>query len=50
MGSAHKYHFSGKDQLPLQQLIHLFAVTVGCKPGLYHMDHVRKISLNFMML
>lgn len=31
MGSVHKRHLLGKDQLPLQQL---FAVTVGCKPGL----------------
>lgn len=50
MGSAHKYHFSGKNQLPLEQLIHLSAVAVGWKPGLYHMDHVRKIALNFEML
>lgn len=33
MGSVHKHHLLGKDQLPLQQLVHLFAVTVGCKPG-----------------
>lgn len=34
MGSVHKYYLLGKDQLNLQQLVHLFAVTVGCKPGL----------------
>lgn len=34
MGSVHKNHLLGKDQLPLQQLVHLFAVTVGYKPRL----------------
>lgn len=34
MGSVHKHHLLGKDQLPLQQLVYLFAVTVGCKAGL----------------
>lgn len=39
MGSFHKHDILGKDLLPLQQLVHLLAVTVGCKPGLGWLDN-----------